>query len=46
MGQAAMTTNSPLRQALGLIARGLVTVLATAAVILLYLIVLTRGAIL
>jgi hypothetical protein len=46
MGQAAVNPSSPLRQFLSLIGRGLVAVLATGAVVLLYLIVLTRGAIL
>jgi hypothetical protein len=41
-----MMPNSPLGRFLRLIVRGLVTVLATGAVVLLYLIVLTRGAIL
>jgi hypothetical protein len=46
MGQAAVNPTSPLRQFFRLIGRGLITMLATGAVVLLYLIVLTRGAIL
>jgi hypothetical protein len=41
-----MTPAQRLRQAIRLITRLVTTVLATAAVVLLYLIVLTRGAIL
>ena len=41
-----MTPGQSLHRALRLIGRGLATVLATAAVVMLYLIVLTRGAIL